>query len=92
MEHNPLIDLYHRECERHDETRQRLDKENADLRERLRKTTEALYFAVAVLEDKGYTDVEVKRGKAIIAENDAASKAYWDNLCNSIRKSLSVTQ
>lgn len=85
------IDLYHNECKAHDETRQRLDKENAELRERLRKTNEALYFAVCVLEDKGYTDVEVKRGKAIIAENDAAHKAWWDNLIGSIRKPLTTS-
>lgn len=64
----------------------RLLKEISELRARLRKTDEALYFAVEALDHLGYKDVEVKRGKAINDENKAAEAAYWNALQHEITK------
>lgn len=82
------LKLYQDERIRHDATRDRLLKEISELRARLNKTDEALYFAVEALDHLGYEDVEVKRGKAINEENKAAEKAYWNSLCADIAKPL----
>lgn len=65
-------------------------EELIELRSRLRKTDEALYFAVEALKHLGYSDVEVRRGEAIVADNRAEEKAYWERLCADIRKPIEL--
>lgn len=67
-------------------THERLLNEVIELRSRLRKTDEALALAAEALTNLGYTDVEVKRAKAINDENKAAEAAYWNSLGNEISK------